>query len=164
MYGFVIGIPICLTKDILNIELLSSALRFFHDSFLLIIGTHGLVHISSLYLVLRSIFWHRRIALFSCFLNSCWLLIIFMYAKLQFEHFIQLCEAWISYSFSLHMDLTAVAKHCNLGDKSTSDVILRLRNGEGRPEWFYSHSSILINKSRFFADRSKTLVLHISKY
>lgn len=51
------------------------------------------------------------------------------------------------------MDLTAVAKHCNLGDKSTSDVILRLRNGEGRPEWFYSHSSILINKSRFFADQ-----------
>ncbi|XP_022737207.1 BTB/POZ domain-containing protein At3g05675-like [Durio zibethinus] len=51
------------------------------------------------------------------------------------------------------MDLTAVAKPCNLGNKSTSDVILRLRNGEGRPEWFYSHSSILINKSGFFADQ-----------
>ncbi|KAK6262685.1 hypothetical protein QUC31_008501 [Theobroma cacao] len=51
------------------------------------------------------------------------------------------------------MDLTAVAKPCNLGDKSTSDVILRLRNDEGRPEWFYSHSSILIKKSRFFADQ-----------
>ncbi|XWS38184.1 hypothetical protein CRYUN_Cryun19dG0108600 [Craigia yunnanensis] len=51
------------------------------------------------------------------------------------------------------MDLTAVAKLCDLGDKSTSDVTLRLRNGEGRPEWFYSHSSILINKSRFFADK-----------
>ncbi|XVF10341.1 hypothetical protein REPUB_Repub07fG0174500 [Reevesia pubescens] len=51
------------------------------------------------------------------------------------------------------MDLTAVAKPCNLGDKSTSDVTLRLRNGEGRPEWFYSHSTILINKSGFFADQ-----------
>ncbi|XVF12909.1 hypothetical protein REPUB_Repub08aG0160600 [Reevesia pubescens] len=51
------------------------------------------------------------------------------------------------------MDLNGVAKPCNLGDKSTSDVILRLRNGEGRPEWFYSHSSILINKSGFFADQ-----------
>ncbi|XWS50137.1 hypothetical protein CRYUN_Cryun12cG0062900 [Craigia yunnanensis] len=51
------------------------------------------------------------------------------------------------------MDLTAVAKPCDLGDKSTSDVILRLRNGEGRPEWFYSHSVILINKSGFFADQ-----------
>ncbi|OMP02875.1 hypothetical protein COLO4_10768 [Corchorus olitorius] len=52
------------------------------------------------------------------------------------------------------MDLiSSVDKPCNLGDKSTSDVIIRLRNSEGRPEWFYSHSSILIKKSRFFADQ-----------
>ncbi|XP_039046687.1 BTB/POZ domain-containing protein At3g05675-like, partial [Hibiscus syriacus] len=58
-----------------------------------------------------------------------------------------------SYSFSLHRDLTAVAKPCSFGDKSTSDVILRLINGEGRPEWFCSHSSVLVSKSRFFADQ-----------
>lgn len=51
------------------------------------------------------------------------------------------------------MDLTAVAKPCDLGDRSSSDVSIRLRNGEGRPEWFYSHSSILIKKSGFFADQ-----------
>ncbi|KAK8569813.1 hypothetical protein V6N13_046857 [Hibiscus sabdariffa] len=51
------------------------------------------------------------------------------------------------------MDLTAAAKPCCFGDKSTSDVILRLINGEGRPEWFYSHSSVLVSRSRFFADR-----------
>ncbi|PPD84698.1 hypothetical protein GOBAR_DD18386 [Gossypium barbadense] len=51
------------------------------------------------------------------------------------------------------MDLTAVAKPCSFGDKGTSDVVLRLRNSEGRPEWFYSHSSVLVSKSRFFADR-----------
>ncbi|XP_022761878.1 BTB/POZ domain-containing protein At3g05675-like [Durio zibethinus] len=68
------------------------------------------------------------------------------------------------------MDLTAVAKRCDLGDKSTSDVILRLRNGEGRPEWFYSHSSILISKSRFFADQlsnpdtGRCIEIHCSDY
>ncbi|XVE64634.1 hypothetical protein DITRI_Ditri07aG0116300 [Diplodiscus trichospermus] len=51
------------------------------------------------------------------------------------------------------MDLTTVAKPCDLGEKSTSDVIIRLRNGEGGPEWLYSHSSILISKSGFFADQ-----------
>ncbi|KAG4171894.1 hypothetical protein ERO13_A12G238800v2 [Gossypium hirsutum] len=51
------------------------------------------------------------------------------------------------------MDLTAVAKPCSFGDKGTSDVVLRLRNSEGRPEWFYSHSSVLVSKSRFFADQ-----------
>ncbi|KAK8521021.1 hypothetical protein V6N13_077144 [Hibiscus sabdariffa] len=51
------------------------------------------------------------------------------------------------------MDLTAAAKPCSFGDKSTSDVILRLINGEGRPEWFYSHSSVLVSRSGFFADQ-----------
>ncbi|KAK8538232.1 hypothetical protein V6N13_095985 [Hibiscus sabdariffa] len=41
----------------------------------------------------------------------------------------------------------------SFGDKSTSDVILRLINDEGRPEWFYSHSSVLVSKSGFFADQ-----------
>ena len=51
------------------------------------------------------------------------------------------------------MDKAQEANSCKLGDRSTSDVTVRLSNREGRSEWFYSHSSILINKSKFFADR-----------
>ncbi|KAK4843722.1 hypothetical protein QYF36_011819 [Acer negundo] len=51
------------------------------------------------------------------------------------------------------MDITGVAKPYKLGDQNTSDIIVRLRNVEGRPELFYSHSTILINKSKFFADQ-----------
>lgn len=51
------------------------------------------------------------------------------------------------------MDPNGLAKTCNLGDQSTSDVIVRLRNHEGRTECFYSHSSILATKSRVFADQ-----------
>lgn len=51
------------------------------------------------------------------------------------------------------MDKDKVVKTCKLGDQSTSDIIIRLKNREGRPEWFYSHSAILINRSKFFASR-----------
>ncbi|KAK3030646.1 hypothetical protein RJ639_035850 [Escallonia herrerae] len=51
------------------------------------------------------------------------------------------------------MDRATVAESCELGDRSTSDIIVRLRNQGGRPELFYSHSSVLKSKSRFFADR-----------
>lgn len=40
-----------------------------------------------------------------------------------------------------------------LGDRSTSDVVVRLRTPEGRDEWLYCHSSILVEKSKYFADR-----------
>ncbi|XP_076953743.1 BTB/POZ domain-containing protein At3g05675-like [Bidens hawaiensis] len=40
-----------------------------------------------------------------------------------------------------------------IGDRSTSDVVARLRTPEGRDEWMYCHSHILINKSKYFADR-----------
>lgn len=40
-----------------------------------------------------------------------------------------------------------------LGDRSTSDVVVRLRTPEGRDEWLYCHSSIIIEKSKYFADR-----------
>lgn len=40
-----------------------------------------------------------------------------------------------------------------LGDRSTSDVVVRIRTQDGRDEWFYSHSHILIDKSKYFADR-----------
>ena len=40
-----------------------------------------------------------------------------------------------------------------IGDRSTSDVVVRLRTQEGRDEWIYCHSNILVEKSEYFADR-----------
>ncbi|EOY08487.1 hypothetical protein SCA6_002013 [Theobroma cacao] len=40
-----------------------------------------------------------------------------------------------------------------IGDRSTSDVVVRLRTQEGRDEWIYCHSDILVEKSKYFADR-----------
>lgn len=57
---------------------------------------------------------------------------------------------WISF---LHMDKANVAKSYKLGDRSTSDIIVCLRNKEGRPEVIYSHSFILKTKSKFFAEK-----------
>lgn len=51
------------------------------------------------------------------------------------------------------MDNANVAKFYKFGDQSTSDVIVRLRNQEGRPELFYCHSFILKTKSKFFAEK-----------
>ncbi|KAF8396368.1 hypothetical protein HHK36_017985 [Tetracentron sinense] len=42
---------------------------------------------------------------------------------------------------------------CKIGDRSTSDVVVRLRTQDVRDEWFYCHSHILIEKSKYFADR-----------
>ncbi|KAL8236421.1 hypothetical protein R6Q59_017502 [Mikania micrantha] len=40
-----------------------------------------------------------------------------------------------------------------IGDRSTSDVVARLRTPDGRDEWIYCHSDILASKSKYFADR-----------
>ncbi|KAK3028949.1 hypothetical protein RJ639_037613 [Escallonia herrerae] len=40
-----------------------------------------------------------------------------------------------------------------IGDRSTSDVVVRLQTQEGRDDWVYCHSVILIEKSKYFADR-----------
>ncbi|XP_065856942.1 BTB/POZ domain-containing protein At3g05675 isoform X2 [Euphorbia lathyris] len=40
-----------------------------------------------------------------------------------------------------------------IGDRSTSDVVVRLRTLGGRDDWFYCHSHVLIEKSKYFADR-----------
>ncbi|KAK1419007.1 hypothetical protein QVD17_28163 [Tagetes erecta] len=40
-----------------------------------------------------------------------------------------------------------------IGDRSTSDVVARLRTPDGRDEWIYCHAHILIQKSKYFADR-----------
>uniref|UniRef100_A0A2N9GJM6 Uncharacterized protein n=1 Tax=Fagus sylvatica TaxID=28930 RepID=A0A2N9GJM6_FAGSY len=53
-----------------------------------------------------------------------------------------------------------VCKVCNetqvssrIGDRSTSDVVVRLRTQDGRDDWIYCHSHVLIQKSKYFADR-----------
>lgn len=40
-----------------------------------------------------------------------------------------------------------------IGDRTTSDVVVRLRTQEGRDDWMYCHSQILVTKSKYFADR-----------
>ncbi|XP_058107971.1 BTB/POZ domain-containing protein At3g05675 isoform X2 [Magnolia sinica] len=40
-----------------------------------------------------------------------------------------------------------------IGDRSTSDVVVRLRTHEGRDDWFYCHSHVLVEKSKYFAER-----------
>ncbi|KAF9597037.1 hypothetical protein IFM89_015192 [Coptis chinensis] len=42
---------------------------------------------------------------------------------------------------------------CNIGNKSTSDVVVRIRTQEGRDEWLYCHSHVLVKKTKYFADR-----------
>ncbi|KAK9156862.1 hypothetical protein Scep_003436 [Stephania cephalantha] len=42
---------------------------------------------------------------------------------------------------------------CNIGDKPTSDVVVRLRTEESRDDRFYCHSHIIIEKSTYFAER-----------
>ncbi|KAF5473472.1 hypothetical protein F2P56_010083 [Juglans regia] len=40
-----------------------------------------------------------------------------------------------------------------IGDRLTSDVVVRLRTQDGRDDWMYCHSHLLIEKSKYFADR-----------
>ncbi|MED6106169.1 hypothetical protein PIB30_002620 [Stylosanthes scabra] len=40
-----------------------------------------------------------------------------------------------------------------IGDRSTSDVVVRLRTQEGRDDWLYCHSEILTKNCKYFADR-----------
>ncbi|GMY25385.1 BTB/POZ domain-containing protein At3g05675 [Fagus crenata] len=40
-----------------------------------------------------------------------------------------------------------------IGDRSTSDVVVRLRTQDGRDDWIYCHSQVLIQKSKYFSDR-----------
>lgn len=40
-----------------------------------------------------------------------------------------------------------------IGDRSTSDVVVRIRTEEGRDERVYCHSRILVDMSKYFADR-----------
>ncbi|XP_040868612.1 BTB/POZ domain-containing protein At3g05675 isoform X4 [Glycine max] len=42
---------------------------------------------------------------------------------------------------------------CVIGDRSTSDVDVRLRTQEGRDDWLYCHSEILVKNCKYFADR-----------
>ncbi|CAB4280248.1 unnamed protein product [Prunus armeniaca] len=51
------------------------------------------------------------------------------------------------------MDTALQTKPCRFGDKNTSDIVICLKNREGIPKQFCSHSSVLINKSKYFANR-----------
>ncbi|CAB4310662.1 unnamed protein product [Prunus armeniaca] len=51
------------------------------------------------------------------------------------------------------MDTALQTKPCRFGDKNTSDIVICLKNREGIPKQFYSHFSVLINKSKYFANR-----------
>lgn len=42
---------------------------------------------------------------------------------------------------------------CSIGDRSTSDVVVRLRTEDGRDERLYCHSHILLEKCKYFSDR-----------
>lgn len=59
----------------------------------------------------------------------------------------------IDWASLLHMDEHRWNHQFKLGDPSASDVTICLRNKEGRPEVFHSHSFILKSKSKFFADK-----------
>ncbi|KAJ4705402.1 BTB/POZ domain-containing protein [Melia azedarach] len=40
-----------------------------------------------------------------------------------------------------------------IGDRSTSDVVVRLRTEDSRDDWLYCHSYILVEKCKYFSDR-----------
>lgn len=40
-----------------------------------------------------------------------------------------------------------------IGDRSSSDVVVRIRTNDGRDERIYCHSQVLVGKSKYFADR-----------
>lgn len=51
---------------------------------------------------------------------------------------------------SLNSEMQAPSK---IGDRSTSDVVVRLRTHDGRDDWLYCHSHVLIEKCKYFAER-----------
>ncbi|XP_074564946.1 BTB/POZ domain-containing protein At3g05675-like [Curcuma longa] len=52
----------------------------------------------------------------------------------------------------MHMEQSSSAESYGFGDQATSDVTLRLKNRDGKPEWFLCHSSILRRQSKYFSD------------
>ncbi|KAM0981911.1 hypothetical protein ACFX2A_015196 [Malus domestica] len=51
------------------------------------------------------------------------------------------------------MDKALQTKPCRFGDRKSSDVVICLKNREGTPKRFCSHSLVLINRSKYFANR-----------
>nr|XP_024358552.1 BTB/POZ domain-containing protein At3g05675-like [Physcomitrium patens] len=49
--------------------------------------------------------------------------------------------------------LSVFSYDCKLGERATSDVIVRLRTIHGRDDWIYARSEILCAKSRYFTLR-----------
>ncbi|KAJ6994347.1 BTB/POZ domain-containing protein [Populus alba x Populus x berolinensis] len=61
--------------------------------------------------------------------------------------------ATLAFSFFIPVVSLPQEEPSRIGDRSTSDVVVRLRTQEGRDDWFYCHSFILIEKSKYFGDR-----------
>lgn len=62
-----------------------------------------------------------------------------------------ICHA-LTAGFPVAQVIEAMAP-CYFGDRSSSDTVVRLRTSDGRDDWLYCHSHILIEKSKYFADR-----------
>ncbi|PKU84081.1 BTB/POZ domain-containing protein At3g05675 [Dendrobium catenatum] len=59
----------------------------------------------------------------------------------------------MQYVRPLHMEESSVAQKYTFGDQNTSDVTVLLKNWEDRQEVLYCHSTILVKKSKFFAEQ-----------
>lgn len=62
-------------------------------------------------------------------------------------------KSHIPHGFCFSLQVNEARAPLCFGDRSSSDVVVRLRTQNGRDEWLYCHSNILIQKSKYFSDR-----------
>ncbi|KAM7253829.1 hypothetical protein ACFE04_031511 [Oxalis oulophora] len=51
------------------------------------------------------------------------------------------------------MEITEAGVPAKFGARETSDVVVRIRTEDGRDEWMYCHSDVLIANCKYFSDR-----------
>ncbi|PQM43338.1 BTB/POZ domain-containing protein [Prunus yedoensis var. nudiflora] len=76
------------------------------------------------------------------------LLNMFIY---RFQDALNICS--LGCSASMESLVSETRTPIRIGDRSTSDVVVRIRTQDGRDDWFYCHSQVLIERSKYFADR-----------
>ncbi|VVA15384.1 PREDICTED: BTB/POZ [Prunus dulcis] len=69
----------------------------------------------------------------------------------RFQDVLNICS--LVCSASMESLVSETRTPIRIGDRSTSDVVVRIRTQDGRDDWFYCHSQVLIEKSKYFADR-----------
>ncbi|PQP99184.1 BTB/POZ domain-containing protein [Prunus yedoensis var. nudiflora] len=69
----------------------------------------------------------------------------------RFQDALNICS--LVCSASMESLVSETRTPIRIGDRSTSDVVVRIRTQDGRDDWFYCHSQVLIEKSKYFADR-----------